>query len=86
MSIATTKLDLAKKIIDTNNRDLINHIKAIFDTHPDSDWFEELPDDVKASVKQGIKEAEKCKEMAKEIIWSPRSEATFYRVIELSAS
>ncbi len=59
MSIATTKLDLAKKIIDTNDKDIINHIKAIFDTHPEADWFEELPDDVKASVEQGIKEADR---------------------------
>ena len=59
MSIATTKLDLAKKIIDTDDIVIINHIKAVFDTNPELNWFEELPDDVKASVTQGIIEADK---------------------------
>ena len=59
MSISTIKLDLAKKIIATDDRGIINHIKAIFDTHPKTNWFEELPDDVRASVEQGIKEADR---------------------------
>lgn len=59
MSISTIKLDLAKKIIDTEDKGIINHIKAVFDTHPNENWFENLPDDVKASVEQGIKEADK---------------------------
>jgi hypothetical protein len=59
MSFDTIKLDLAKKIIDTQNKGIINHIKAIFDTHPEANWFESLPDDVRASVEQGIKEADR---------------------------
>lgn len=58
MSIATIKLDLAKKIIDTEDKGIINHIKAVFDTHPEANWFENLPADVRASVEQGIKEAD----------------------------
>ncbi|MFI5221377.1 MAG: hypothetical protein ACHQK8_03550 [Bacteroidia bacterium] len=58
MSIATIKLNLAKKIIDTDDVSIINHIKAIFDTRNDN-WFEELSDEVKASVKQGVSEADK---------------------------
>ena len=58
MSIATTKLNLAKKIIDTDDVSIINHIKAIFETRTDN-WFDELNDDVKASVIQGISEAGK---------------------------
>lgn len=58
MSIATIKLDLAKKIIDTEDKGIINHIKAVFDTHPEANWFENLPDDIRASVEQGIKEAD----------------------------
>ena len=57
MSIATTKLNLAKKIIDTDDLSIINHIQAIFDTRTDH-WFDELHDDVKASVKQGISAAD----------------------------
>ena len=56
MSIATTKLDLAKKIIDSDDLSIINHIKAIFDTRNDN-WFDELHDDVNQSVRQAILEA-----------------------------
>ena len=58
MSIATTKLELAKKLIDTDDVSIINHIKAIFETRTDN-WFDELNEDVKVLVKQGISEAEK---------------------------
>lgn len=59
MSIASLKTDLAQKILNTNDKGIIDHIKAIFDTHPEVNWFEELPEDVKISVKQGIKEADR---------------------------
>ncbi|MCF8427950.1 MAG: hypothetical protein K9H61_05010 [Bacteroidia bacterium] len=59
MSIDTIKLDLAKKIIDPQDKGIINHIKAIFDTHPEANWLESLPDDVRASLEQGIKEADR---------------------------
>ena len=58
MSLANIKFELAEKIIHTNNKDIINHIKAIFDTQKDETWFESLPDDVKLSVEQGIMEAD----------------------------
>lgn len=58
MSIESIKLDLAKKIIDTNDAGIINHIKALFDINEQTNWFEELPDDVQASVLRGIAEAD----------------------------
>jgi predicted transcriptional regulator len=58
MKLDSIKLDLAKKIIDTEDKGIINHIKAVFETHPEDNWFESLPDDVKASVEQGIIEAD----------------------------
>ena len=59
MNLDSIKLDLAKKIIDTEDKGIINHIKAVFETHPEDNWFESLPDDVKASVEQGILEADR---------------------------
>lgn len=56
MDIAATKLELAKQLLDTNDKDLINHIKAIFSTREEN-WFEELPAEIKASVKRGLKQA-----------------------------
>jgi hypothetical protein len=58
MSIATIKLDLAKKIMDTNDKELIGYIKAIFDGQSEN-WFEELPVDVQASVERGLAQSEK---------------------------
>ena len=58
MSLANLKFELVEKIINTNNKDIINHIRAIFDTQQEDNWFENLPEDVKLSVEQGIKEAD----------------------------
>jgi len=58
MSTATIKLDLAKKIMDTNDKELIGYIKAIFDGQSEN-WFEELPVDVQASVERGLAQSEK---------------------------
>lgn len=58
MSIATIKLDLAKKIIDTEDKEIIGYIKAIFDGQSDN-WFEELPADVQASFKRGLAQSER---------------------------
>ncbi len=57
MNIAVTKLELAKRLLDTNDKAIINHIKAIFSTQSE-DWWEELPTDIKASVTRGLKQSE----------------------------
>ncbi len=56
MTLETIKLDLAKKIIATNNTSIINHIKAVFDNGI-SNWFEELPMEVQTSVEKGLKQS-----------------------------
>ena len=56
MNIGATKLEIAKQLLDTNDKDLINHIMAIFSTREEN-WFEELPDEIKASVKRGLKQS-----------------------------
>ena len=58
MSIATIKLDLAKKIIETEDKEIINYIKAIFEGQSDN-WFEELPAKVKDSVERGLAQSER---------------------------
>ncbi len=58
MNIATIKLDLAKKIIDTNDKEIIGYIKAIFEGQSDN-WFEELPADVQASFERGLAQSER---------------------------
>jgi hypothetical protein len=58
MSIATLKLDLAKKIIETNDKEIIGYIKAIFEGQSEN-WFEDLPADVQASVERGLAQSER---------------------------
>lgn len=57
MNIAITKLELAKKLLDTNDKDIINHIKAVFSTRAEN-WWEELPDEIKSSLEKSIKQAD----------------------------
>ena len=57
MNIALTKLELAKQLLNTNDKDIINHIKAVFSTRTE-DWWEELPDEIKLSVEKGLKQSE----------------------------
>lgn len=57
MGIDLQKIELAKKILDTNNQELINHIDAVFKTQSD-EWLNSLPEEVKYSVLQGLSESE----------------------------
>ncbi len=56
MDIATVKLELTKQLLDTNDKDILNQIIAIFSTCEEN-WFEELPSEIQASVKRGLKQA-----------------------------
>jgi hypothetical protein len=57
MTLEALKLDLTRKIIDSNNPQLINHIKAIFDTAQEN-WYDELPTEIQNSVNLGLKQSE----------------------------
>ncbi len=57
MNIAITKLELAKKLLETNDKDIINHIKAVFSTRTES-WWEELPDEIKLSIEKGLEQSD----------------------------
>ena len=58
MNITTAKADLVKKILNTEDKEIISYITAIFDSQPEN-WFEELPESVQVSVKVGLKQAER---------------------------
>jgi len=58
MNIAETKVELAQRILSTNDKDLINHFKAIFSTR-DDDWWDTLPDTVKDDVDESLKQVER---------------------------
>lgn len=58
MNIATTKIELAKQILNTENKNLIKYIKTLFDSQ-ETDLWDELPDAVKRSAERGIAQANK---------------------------
>jgi len=58
MDLAATKLELAKRLLNTNDKNIINYLKAIFDTQ-ENNWWENLPDEIKFSVEKGLKQSSK---------------------------
>jgi hypothetical protein len=58
MNIAATKLELAKRLLNTEDKDIINYIKAIFETREEN-WWETLPDSVKHSIEKSLEEVRK---------------------------
>ena len=52
------KLELAKRLLHTNDKNIINYLKAIFDTQ-EHKWWEELPDEIKSSVEKALKQSAK---------------------------
>ena len=58
MNIAATKLELTKQLLNTTDKGIINHIKAVFETRT-QDWWDELPDEIKASVERGLRQSER---------------------------
>jgi hypothetical protein len=58
MNVAELKVELTKELLNTNNTGLIKHIKALFETQ-ENDWWDELPDEVKASAERAIKQADR---------------------------
>lgn len=58
MNTENTRQELAKKILSTENKEILSYIRAIFESHPDS-WFNDLPEAVKASVNRGLDQSKK---------------------------
>ena len=67
MNISAIKIELAKKLLDTTDENLIKHLKAIF-TMQSENWFEELPEPVKKSVKRGLQQAKNGETIPHEVV------------------
>lgn len=57
MNIATTKIELAKQILNAENKTLIKYIQSLFETQ-DMDFWDELPERVKRSAERGLAQAD----------------------------
>jgi len=58
MNISNLKLNLAKKIINTDDKEIIKYINAIFEGQSEN-WFEELPSEIKESLERGMAQSKK---------------------------
>jgi hypothetical protein len=56
MNLINAKASLAKRILNTESKEIIGYITAIFESQP-KNWFEELPENIKASVEKGLKQS-----------------------------
>lgn len=57
MNVDSLKLELVKQLLDTNDKGIIDHIKAVFETRS-SGWWESLPKEIKDSVERGLQQAD----------------------------
>ena len=60
MRINAKKLDLIARIIEVDNEEILAKMKDVMNENRSSTghWYEELPDEIKSSVDQGLIEAE----------------------------
>jgi hypothetical protein len=56
MDIQAEKLELAKLILSTNDRGIIDQIKSLF-KNTDENWWNELPANVRKGINDSIEQA-----------------------------
>jgi len=59
MDIQTRKLELMRMILNTNKPSILEKVAMIFEREKTSDFWDNLPDNIKESIEAGIKEADK---------------------------
>jgi hypothetical protein len=57
MDIQTEKIELAKMILSTNDKVLINQVKDLFKNN-NGNWWDELPSAVQQEIDQSIAQAD----------------------------
>jgi len=59
MDIQTLKIDLARRILSSQNASLLHKIESIFQKEVETDWWDQLPKEVQDSINEGIQDIEK---------------------------
>lgn len=57
MNADTVKLRLVKQLLETDDKELMDHLTAVFDTQ-NNGWWDNLPPEIKKSVERGIAQAD----------------------------
>ena len=61
MDIQALKIDLAQKILNTQDTTLLSIISNLFQKELGKDWWDQLPQEVQDSMFEGIRDIEKGK-------------------------
>ena len=54
MDIQTLKLDLVQRILNSKHETILAKVTMIFEEESKNDWWDELPQEVKDSIAEGI--------------------------------
>jgi hypothetical protein len=54
MNIQAKKLELVQRILNTNKPSLLEKITKIFEQEGETDWWDELSDEERASIQEGL--------------------------------
>ncbi len=57
MDIQAEKIELVKRLLDTEDEAVIREVKSVFESH-EKDFWNELPDHGKAGIERSRKQAE----------------------------
>lgn len=58
MDIQAQKINLAQKILQSDDPELLKKLEEIFLAEDKKDWFDELPLEIQESITQGLSEME----------------------------
>jgi hypothetical protein len=61
MNIQTLKINLVKKILNTQDQDLLLEINKLIQEKGEEDWWDQLPKEVQDSIAEGIQDVENGK-------------------------
>jgi hypothetical protein len=61
MDIQALKIDLVQKILNTQDPELLSTISNMMEKEVERDWWDQLPQEVRDSVFEGLEDIEKGK-------------------------
>jgi len=59
MNIQAKKLELVQRILNTNKPSLLEKISKIFEQEGETDWWDELSDEERESIQEGLNQLER---------------------------
>ena len=54
MDIQTLKLNLVQRILNSKNKAILAKVNIIFQEESENDWWDELPQEIRDSISEGI--------------------------------